>query len=361
MRILFGPDHDARHIQPDVPGGYEWWYFDAISDDARFTLVVIYFLGSPMSPYYKAVATGGKPTPDQWCGVFTSLHENVDGRLRERAYAYNLYRGGDFSDVHAGVSTGGSTLESRRSEAGAAAAWSLRVEEPCLWRGRVSVQIDFAASSTPLAAEAGVDEVADRSAVSTDDHTWVCVAPCCRVTGVVSPPGGEPIPFTGAGYHDHNFGALPFHGIDAWYWGRAHFAQGDIGAAVVYHVAAVTGVAADQTNVFLFDRQGRLLEAARPTARLTTPARNAYGFHHARVVEWRTMAGDTGSMAFEVGNGIFSEGPFYRRLPMQISLHPPTPKAPGISGLGIGEVFRPGGLSGPIASRAMWSRMRRGS
>ena len=62
MRILFGPQHDALHVDPAHPGAYEWWYFDAVSDDGRWALVTIFFLGSPMSPYYKAVATGRRST-----------------------------------------------------------------------------------------------------------------------------------------------------------------------------------------------------------------------------------------------------------------------------------------------------------
>ena len=96
MRILFGSEHDARQIDPDLPGAYEWWYFDAVSDDGNFVFVAIFFLGTPMSPYYKATANGQKPFPKDWCGVFVSLHEKKGGRWTERAYGYNLYRGGTF-------------------------------------------------------------------------------------------------------------------------------------------------------------------------------------------------------------------------------------------------------------------------
>ena len=37
-----------------TPGGYAWWYLDALSDDGRYGLTAIAFLGSVFSPYYSA-------------------------------------------------------------------------------------------------------------------------------------------------------------------------------------------------------------------------------------------------------------------------------------------------------------------
>jgi carotenoid 1,2-hydratase len=35
------------------PGGYRWWYVDALSDDGSYGLTIIGFVGSVFSPYYK--------------------------------------------------------------------------------------------------------------------------------------------------------------------------------------------------------------------------------------------------------------------------------------------------------------------
>ena len=37
---------------PVAPGGYAWWYIDALSDDGRCGLTIIAFIGSVFSPYY---------------------------------------------------------------------------------------------------------------------------------------------------------------------------------------------------------------------------------------------------------------------------------------------------------------------
>ena len=44
--LLTGPRFDA----PVPPGGYAWWYVDALSDDGRHGLTVIAFVGSVFSP-----------------------------------------------------------------------------------------------------------------------------------------------------------------------------------------------------------------------------------------------------------------------------------------------------------------------
>ena len=44
-----GPHFDT--VVP--PQGYRWWYIDALSDDGRYGLTIIGFIGSVFSPYYK--------------------------------------------------------------------------------------------------------------------------------------------------------------------------------------------------------------------------------------------------------------------------------------------------------------------
>ena len=46
MRVMAGPCFD----QEVAPGGYAWWYVDAISDDRQHGLTVIAFIGSVFSP-----------------------------------------------------------------------------------------------------------------------------------------------------------------------------------------------------------------------------------------------------------------------------------------------------------------------
>jgi carotenoid 1,2-hydratase len=346
LQILFGSENDARHIDPRRPGAYEWSYFDALSDDGRYALVAIYFLGTPMSPYYKAVDAGGQPLPVDWCGVFFTLHERIGGRWRERAYAYNLHRESVFSDTAPEIVVGKSGVAFRKDHT--AAVWTLAVEEPGLWRGRVRARLKFVAAEPrgPILREGDAQA-----------HAWVCAAPDGLVEGTVTLPTGREIAFRGRGYHDHNFGTLPFADTGIWYWARAHFpAAGPFTSAVVYHRETPPGMGSDQTVLLLYRRGGGPPESPVITIEATEPTRNAYGLRYDRALHWSARGGDLiGSLVLQGDRGALAEGPFYRRLPATMTLESGERQ----TAEGIGEVFRPARLCGPIASRAMWSRLRR--
>ncbi len=49
----------------DVPdSGYRWWYVDGVSDDGRFGVVIIAFVGSVFSPYYFRARQSGPTNPE---------------------------------------------------------------------------------------------------------------------------------------------------------------------------------------------------------------------------------------------------------------------------------------------------------
>ena len=62
-----GADLGPRFDAAVSPGGYAWWYVDAFSDDGRFGLTIIAFVGSVFSPYYawRGRRDAGKPLRDQ--------------------------------------------------------------------------------------------------------------------------------------------------------------------------------------------------------------------------------------------------------------------------------------------------------
>lgn len=362
MRILFGPEHDARHVDPDAPGAYEWWYFDALSDDGRYALVAIWFLGSPMTPYYKAVVDGRKPVARDWCGVFLSLHEAG----RERAYAYNLYRGGDFAPDHPQVRVGDSFVASEGD--GPLWKWHLNARERCLWLGSVRLDATITAAGPPLTLPP-MGEKEDSA-----DHTWVCVAPVCHADVRVTLANGCVVSFTGSGYHDHNFGRLPWIDTDIWYWGRARVADpaGDLRSAVFYRLE---GPDAQHTDLLLVcDASGRVMDAGVYEGNRTyrdvegEEWQNAFGLNLRQAVFMETptngysLVAPFGVLRHHFRISPLSSGPFYvRSLVQPVALTARGNEAPSFRGPGIVEAFRPSRLCGPIASRAMWTRIRRRS
>jgi len=54
-----------------APGGYAWWYCDAISEDGRHGITIIAFIGSVFSPYY---ALSGRRDPENHCTLNVALY-----------------------------------------------------------------------------------------------------------------------------------------------------------------------------------------------------------------------------------------------------------------------------------------------
>ena len=58
-----------------VPGsGYRWWYLDGVSDDGRYGLVIIAFVGSVFSPYYFSARQRGVANPEDYCSINVCLY-----------------------------------------------------------------------------------------------------------------------------------------------------------------------------------------------------------------------------------------------------------------------------------------------
>ena len=60
-----GADGGPCFARPVPPGGYAWWYVDALSDDRQFGLTIIVFVGSVFSPYYAWARRGGRRADPQ--------------------------------------------------------------------------------------------------------------------------------------------------------------------------------------------------------------------------------------------------------------------------------------------------------
>ncbi|MBC8136673.1 MAG: hypothetical protein H8F28_12360 [Fibrella sp.] len=375
MRILFGPEHDGLHIDPNEPNGYEWWYFDAISDDERYVLVVIFFLGTPMSPYYKAVVDGKNPLPKDWCGVFVSLHEKTARGYVEKGYAYNVYSESDlnrqpnrWAPFGLVIGTSGFNNWAPSSKSKPKHRWQIEVNESGLWFGTIQARLMFESRSPAELSEIEGDE----------HHNWVCVAPACKVEGSVRLGSGEWVDFSGIGYHDHNFGTLPWSQTRSWLWGRGRLVNKDgVPLHTVFywnHVAPSTGEVPHNQGAFflLLDSQGRTVYR---TASAWGGNSYAWGERSGRYglpsmhgidLESETTRADgvcfSNSLQVPLFDSFLSESPFYERGVSQFKLTvEKDSEETEYTGSGIAEVFEPARLCGPIISRMMWTRIRRRS
>ena len=213
FRILSSIAADRRR-RTQVPGGYEWWYFDAVSDDGRDLLVVIFLDNFVFSPRYNR-DPGSAPTPAlavTWYRdgrvMLRSIREHAPTEFHASAVAPECrIADSGFGFEPAGEKTGG--------------VYRVRLDLPWRKGARLSADLEWRVVDGDLIAAPSHDDAAEA-------HEWNMVAPRCRVTGELTITGraGDPGTqhFRGTGYHDHNRDdRFLTDAISEWQWGRAHF------------------------------------------------------------------------------------------------------------------------------------------
>jgi len=248
---------DVWHPSVGSAGAYEWWYFDAISNDGRDALVIIFLADFIFSPRFnRAVADylrGGcdAPRPAQFPALSVCVYR--DGRLSFRAN--NEYTSNDFT-----ASVDEPACRIARSSFHAASSsqghsYDVKLDEPLRGGRRLTAELRWTVTDGDLLP---AQEPTDISEPMTEHdapwHEWNLVAPRCRVSGMVmvKGEGGETLNerrFDGVGYHDHNQDRrwMPAT-VAEWQWGRAHF---DNETTAVFYRYREQGNEAATTRLFL--------------------------------------------------------------------------------------------------------------
>jgi carotenoid 1,2-hydratase len=200
--------------RPVPPGGYAWWYVDALSDDGADALTLIGFVGSVFSPYY---AWSGRRDPEDHVAINVALYRKGGGRwaMTERGRG-SVHRSREALQVGpSAFRWDGAALEVSVDEVG--------FPLPRRVRGRVRVVPEVRCDVPRVLEEAG-------------QHRWWPIAPKCRVEVAFEAPE---VRWSGTGYFDCNWGAAPLEeGFERWTWSRAPLRDG---AAVLYDVVPRRG------------------------------------------------------------------------------------------------------------------------
>lgn len=228
--------------------GYQWWYIDALSDDGRFGLTIIVFIGSVFSPYYAAARRRGPTDPGNHCAINAVLY-NPGGKkvwaLTERG-RNNLIR--DKSHLQVGPSAihwDGNQITVAIDE--------ITVPLPRRLRGEVRLELPGISQE---------DYVIDHSG----RHRWWPVSPACRVSVDLQAPR---LSWQGEAYFDSNRGSEPLEaGFSDWDWSRATLADG--GSVVQYHTRPLDTAAPERTLALRFDAGGSA-RAITPLPRIALP------------------------------------------------------------------------------------------
>lgn len=322
-------------------GAYEWWYFDAISDDGRDVLVVIFLANFIFSPRYnRLIAEALRGTPLMHCGVsFPAVAVTLyrDGRPLVRSISE--YRSEEFtaSADHPACRIGQSGFHSEQGARGT--RYLINLDVP-LRRGR-----RLEAKLAWLVREGDFSRTDTRNTVPRDTpaHDWNLVAPRCDVSGVldVIEQSGQRASylFRGTGYHDHNrdWRSLPLT-IAEWQWGRAHF---DDITAVFYRYREL-GERDSTTRLFVV-RDGKF-EVCKAQFATSGQRRHHFGLRYARHLQIAAEReeGQGGTFGLHLRQHPIDSSFFYLRFASEATLDAPD-----------GRVRRATAITEHLAPRAL--------
>jgi carotenoid 1,2-hydratase len=197
-----------RFDRPVKPGGYAWWYVDAISADGSQALTLIAFIGSVFSPYY-AWARRNVPAPaENFCAINVALYRRRGGcwAMTERPAA-KVARSADALRIGpSALQWDGVTLTAEIDERCAPL--------PRRLRGRITVQV-----------QAMQPQVFHLDAAGR--HRWQPIAPTAEVEVRFQAPA---LNWSGKAYLDSNDGDVPLaKDFSTWQWAR-------VGNKILYDV-----------------------------------------------------------------------------------------------------------------------------
>ena len=226
---------DVSHPKPNAEA-YEWWYFDALSEDGRDAIVIIFLDNFIFSPAYnRSAQQNSKSKKQSAIKNFPALAFTYyrDGKPKYRAI--NEFSAEDFqSSAEKPACKIGDNffrLESAAYGSGYIISINAKLRRNCYLTANfewLSIESDF---------------LPDKKISVDNAHSWNLAVSRADVTGKISVSGergknSDTVHFRGTGYHDHNFDNrwLPVT-ISDWQWGRAHFSDA---TAVFYRYKEIT-------------------------------------------------------------------------------------------------------------------------
>lgn len=211
-------DGSPRFDQRVPPGGYLWWYFDALSDDGRHGITVIAFVGSVFSPYYAWARSRGDADPEDFCALNVALYGDAGKRwaMTERGRRSCERSEAFFRIGPSSIRWDGSSLRVVFDERCAPIPFRIR--------GQIRLHPEgLCRFVAPLDAKGR--------------HRWGPIAPCARIEVDLAQPE---VRWQGHAYMDSNEGDEPVEqAFHTWDWARGTLADGD--TAVIYDLRPLRG------------------------------------------------------------------------------------------------------------------------
>lgn len=299
MNILSDPKKDVRSRFPK-PGGYEWWYFDGISSDGRYSFVIIFYEGNPFSTRYNARLSDSEsePMPSEYPAVSISIYENGQTIY----YSFTEYRPSDclFREDRPEVNIGDHRMRGEIKDG--KLNYILNLEEILPSGDGLRAEIRFNSASTETSLFSQYKE-------SGSSHQWNLVQPRADIKAEIQlytqQEKSREINFEGRGYHDHNTGKEPmFAEFSNWYWGRFHFDY----ATLVYYV--MNRQNEQQYQAWLISNDNRSVLEVFDDIDLVDKGLTIFGLKTARKIGLRSKNAEVQIQQ----NQLLDNGPFYQRF-----------------------------------------------
>jgi carotenoid 1,2-hydratase len=190
--------------------GYVWWYVDALSDDGRYGLTIIAFIGSVFSPYYAwARQRPGGAAPEEHCAINVALYDGLAPDKPSQGSHGHRWAMTERGSRHVDVSD-----------------TSFRVGPSALsWDGRKLI-MDIDEVSLPIPARLRGRVIVEPRAIwyeaypldAEAKHHWRPIAPIAKVTVEMQEPK---VTWQGTAYVDSNHGRAPLESaFVSWDWSR---------------------------------------------------------------------------------------------------------------------------------------------
>lgn len=305
MKIISSFKNDTSSEKPEA-GSYEWWYFDAISDDKSLSFVVIFYEGNPFSGRYIDAQKAGKNGSLNRAAGYPALSISVYKNGKTVYYGFEEFKRehADYreNEVYgkAGKSSFSGTINQNKM------IYHLDLNQQLPGGDSIVAQLTF--SSDYAFADFPAE---DRS--GSQKHTWNLVQPVAAVEGEIeiSRESTQKLKFSGSGYHDHNLGMEPMKSsFENWYWGRFHFHD----HTLVYYIMNLHNsmeqrawIIDENFGVTPLDEEINLIDFGY----------NVFGLKSARQIEIR----GAGREIYIQQAGIVDDGPFYQRFLSRAVMH----------------------------------------
>ena len=300
----------AAQLDPDrffnrtSPGAHEWWYFDAISNDGRDALVIVWYAGLPFDPSYGVATLRHLRDPSKYPQPRALDHSAIgfswyrDGK--PIAYALNGHKAEHFRHQAEPFVVEVATSRVERNGSG----YNLTVATPTVEGRPIHAEIRFrpADSTEPFERDLGTPDA---------PHNWILAAADCQVEGSAS-VGRDELRFVGRGYHDHNAGAEDLSlAMRRWEWGRVHHGP----FTEVYYECSTRHETRQELWITCRDgraeaiREGEAIDISSRQINRKSARPNVFGLRHDLT---RGYSDEDGSL-WRTTEACLDDGPFYRR------------------------------------------------